>query len=83
MLAKTGVASLTVACALCHGPELKGLGPVPGIVGRSPSYVVRQLYDFKQGTRSGVSSALMKPTVEKLTGDDLIALAAYLASLNP
>jgi cytochrome c553 len=54
VLAKTGGAGLTVACALCHGPELKGLGPVPGIVGRSPSYVVRQLYDFKQGTRAGI-----------------------------
>ena len=62
---------------------LKGVGPIPGIAGRSPSYVVRQLYDFKQSTRAGISSALMKPTVEKLSEDDMIALAAYLASLKP
>lgn len=83
VLAKTGGAGTTVACAVCHGPDLKGLGPIPGIAGRSPSYVVRQLYDFKQGTRAGISSALMKPTVEKLTEEGMVSLAAYLASLTP
>jgi cytochrome c553 len=82
-LVKTGGAGQTVQCAICHGPDLKGVGPIPGIAGRSPSYVVRQLYDFKQGTRAGIGSALMKPTVEKLTEEDMVSLAAYLASLTP
>jgi len=83
ILAKTGGAGTTVACATCHGPDLKGVGPIPGIAGRSPSNVVRQLYDFKQGARAGMSSAMMKPTVEKLTEEDMVSLAAYLASLRP
>ena len=70
-------------CGICHGPDLKGLGPIPGIAGRSPSYIVRQLYDFQHGTRAGIGSALMKPAVEKLMIDDMIALAAYAASLAP
>lgn len=78
-----GSAGTTVACAACHGQDLQGAGTVPRIAGRSPSYVVRQLYDFQQGTRAGIYSALMKPAVEKLTEDDMIALAAYLASLKP
>ena len=82
-LAKTGGAGISVACAACHGSDLKGIGPIPRIAGRSPSYVVRQLYDFQQGTRAGISSALMNPVVEKLSADDMIALAAYLASLTP
>jgi len=82
-LAKSGGAGTTVPCASCHGPDLKGVGPIPGIAGRSPSYVVRQLYDFKHGARAGVGAALMKPTVEKLSVDDMISLAAYLASLMP
>lgn len=73
----------TVPCATCHGPGLKGLGPVPGIAGRSPSYVVRQLWDFQHGARAGAGSVLMRPTVERLTLDDMIALAAYVASLAP
>jgi cytochrome c553 len=82
-LAKTGGADVTVACGTCHGPDLKGLDTVPGIAGRSPSYIVRQLYDFQHGARAGDASVLMKPTVEKLTQDDMISLAAYMASLEP
>jgi cytochrome c553 len=43
----------TVACATCHGPELKGLGPVPPIAGRSPSYTARQLIDMQRKARTG------------------------------
>jgi len=73
----------TVPCGICHGPDLKGLGSIPGIAGRSPSYLIRQLYDFQAGVRGGAGSALMKPVLEKLSMDDMISLAAYAASLNP
>lgn len=73
----------TVACITCHGPDLKGLAEVPGIAGRSPSYVARQLYDMQQGTRKSPLSQLMQPVVANLTGDDLVAIAAYVSSLAP
>lgn len=82
-LASTGGSGKTQQCTTCHGPDLKGLGPIPGIAGRSPSYIVRQLYDFKHGARAGAGSALMKASVDKLTIDDMIVLAAYAASLAP
>ena len=82
-LAKTGGSGGGAPCAVCHGPELRGVGPIPGIAGRSPSYIIRQLYDFQQGVRAGPSSALMKPIVEKLRQEDMIALAAYISSLQP
>lgn len=82
-LATTGGGGKTVQCGICHGADLKGLGPIPGIAGRSPSYFVRQLYDFKHGARAGTGSALMKPSVERLTVEDMISLAAYAASLTP
>jgi cytochrome c553 len=78
-LAVTGGAGKTVQCGSCHGPDLKGVGPIPGIAGRSPSYTFRQLYDYKHGARAGTGSELMKPSVEKLTVEDMIALAAYAA----
>ena len=34
-------------------PNYKGNGEVPPLAGRSPSQIVRQLYDFKSGTRNG------------------------------
>jgi cytochrome c553 len=76
-------AGKTTQCGVCHGADLKGLGPVPGIAGRSPSYLVRQLYDMQQGARKGIWSDLMKPVVAKLTEDDLVSIAAYTSSRTP
>jgi cytochrome c553 len=70
----------TMACTTCHGPNLEGTGPVPPLAGRSPSYLVRQLYDMQQGTRTGIWTELMKPVVAKLTNADMLAIAAYASS---
>jgi cytochrome c553 len=80
-LAAKGIDGMATRCEACHGPGLAGLAEAPGIAGRSPSYIVRQLYDFKHGARAGDQSVLMKPVVEHLTLDDMLALAAYAASL--
>lgn len=74
---------LTQPCAKCHGPGLRGTGNVPAISGRSPSYIVRQLYDFKSGARQGVIGQQMRKEAAKLSLDDMIALAAFAASLKP
>jgi len=63
----SGANGKTTSCIVCHGEELKGIGPVPGIAGRSPSYIVRQLWDIKAGTRKGSWIDLMKPVADKLT----------------
>lgn len=78
-----GETGSTIACAFCHGSDLKGIGAVPGIVGRSPSYVARQLYDFQSGARRGVGSDLMAGVVARLSVDEILAIAAYAASLQP
>jgi cytochrome c553 len=70
----------TLACATCHGIDLMGLTDVPGIAGRSPSYLVRQLYDFQRGTRKGGSSSPMQPVVANLTTDNMVDIAAYVTS---
>jgi cytochrome c553 len=75
-----GGAGKTTRCTICHAADLQGLSPVPGLAGRSPSYLVRQLYDIQSGTRSGLWSSLMRPVVANLTPDDMLAIAAYLAS---
>jgi cytochrome c553 len=82
-LVTTGGAGKTIPCAICHGQDLKGLGELPSIAGRPPTYVVRQLNDMKTGARSGPAMALMKAVVDKLTMDDMVAIAAYLGSRDP
>jgi cytochrome c553 len=71
------------ACTICHGLDLRGLGPVPPLAGRSPSYVGRQLYDMQHGNRNGLWTPLMAPVLANLGPDDLLAASAYLASLPP
>jgi cytochrome c553 len=70
-------------CAACHGPDYKGNGAVPALAGRSPAQIVRQLYDFKAGTRNGPGAAMMKPEVANMSADMRLDIAAYLASLQP
>lgn len=82
-LASTGNAGKTLQCFLCHGQGLKGMGDVPRLAGRSPSYLMRQLFDVKHGTRSGPSTDAMKIVVQNLTTDDMLDLSAYMASLPP
>lgn len=80
-LVSTGGNGKTMACAMCHGDDLNGLGSVPGIAARSPSYIARQLYDFKAGARHGDMADLMHKVVAKLSGDDILNIVSYTASL--
>jgi cytochrome c553 len=73
----------TTACGTCHGVNLLGVADVPPIAGRSPSYMVRQMWDMQQGTRNGSQAQLMKLVVANLTEDDMVAIAAYVASRAP
>jgi cytochrome c553 len=93
LLAKTGGAVVqngrttlgpTTECFTCHGPKLEGTLLGPPIAGRSPGYIARQLYDMKMGTRKGdIAVATMKASVERLSTDDILALAAYVSSVEP
>jgi cytochrome c553 len=72
----------TIACTICHGPDLKGLASIPALTGAHAAYTARQLYWFKDGTRNGAMAAQMKPVVTALDDADIVAIAAYLASIN-
>ena len=73
----------TTPCGTCHGLDLMGVADVPPIAGRSPSYIVRQLWDMQQGTRNGASAQLMKLVITNLTEEDMVAIAAYVSSRLP
>jgi len=80
----------TPPCTQCHGPSLRGMAhspdsdiPVPALAGRSPTYILRQLYDVQSGARSGKTVELMKPIAAQLTLQEMIDIAAYSASKVP
>ena len=80
----------TPPCGKCHGVSFRGMAKapdtdiaVPPLAGRSPTYLVRQLYDIHSGARSGMTTELMKPIAAQLTLQDMIDIAAYMASRMP
>jgi len=82
-LATTGGGGKTIQCSICHGADFKGIGDVPRLSGRGAYYLVRQLNDIKTGARKGNAVALMRPVVEKLSDEDIVNLAAFMASRTP
>jgi cytochrome c553 len=82
LLATTGMHGVT-GCGSCHGVDLLGAGLAPPIAGRSPSYLLRQLLALKTGARTGPRATLMKTIIATMDLDDMVAAAAYAASLPP
>lgn len=71
------------ACTDCHGIDFRGVGDTPGLAGRSPSYIARQLNDFRSGARRGAASGQMVPVAARLNDKEMLSIAAYLSSLPP
>jgi cytochrome c553 len=71
----------TQPCTTCHGEHLRGMGLIPSLAGRSPSYLLRQLVAFKTKDRDGATSLPMQAVAAELGIRDMIAVAAYAATL--
>jgi cytochrome c553 len=82
-LATRGVPGAQPSCVSCHGAALRGVGLTPPLAGRSPSYLLRQLFAFAAGTRTDSVAAPMRAVARALSVDDMIGVAAYAASLRP
>ena len=65
-------------CVACHQPNFKGLNEFPRVSRQKYPYIVKQLKDYRDGTRA---SDIMGPTVKNLTDEQIEALAQYLTSL--
>jgi cytochrome c553 len=83
LLVTTGITGVTAGCVSCHGVGLLGAGLAPPIAGRSPTYLLRQLLALQTGARAGAGAALMKTVLAGMGLDDMVAAAAYAASLPP
>jgi cytochrome c553 len=82
-IADAGADSPANACVSCHGPQLRGVGRIPPIAGRSPTYILRQLLAFQTGARYGATGLPMRAVVKNLRIGGMIDVAAYAASLPP
>jgi cytochrome c553 len=72
-----------VACINCHGVNGKGLTPntsmFPVIGGQQKDYIRRQLVNFRKGDRTNSPNGIMNKITQKLTDDELEALAEYVS----
>jgi cytochrome c553 len=72
-------------CAECHGPRAQGgrgrLGPVPQLAGQAPSYLARQLRDWRNGERRNSPDNVMNQEASALTDREIDELADWLGDL--
>jgi cytochrome c553 len=72
------------ACASCHGPHGVGNDPgrIPRLAGQKVEYTVKQLQDFRNGTRSNDRNSIMQNIASRLTDKEIQNVAAYLAGMG-
>lgn len=72
------------ACVACHGKSLMGMEPgIPGLAGLRPAYIAGQLTRWKVGERKAAEPDCMKRIANRLSDEDISAVAAYLAYQTP
>ena len=84
-LYRAGIKQLSVAaCSACHSPNGNGNAPAgfPSLSGQHPEYTLLQLKAFRSGERQNDQSGMMRTVVERLTDQELEALASYVSGLN-
>ncbi|MDB6145609.1 MAG: Cytochrome c4 [Pseudomonas sp.] len=65
-------------CAACHGAGLTGQAAFPRLAGQGYDYLVKQLTDFKHGSRQSIGDAMAFTAT--LSDEDIKNIAHYLAS---
>lgn len=69
------------ACKSCHGPDNQGVGDTfPALAGQHATYIQAQIKAWQEGTRRNDPQNLMLAIAERLSDDDVKAVAAYLAA---
>lgn len=78
------ISRIVVACNNCHGPRGKGLTPntsmFPVLGGQQSGYIRKQLVNFREGYRTNSPSNVMNKIANKLTDDEIEALAEYVSA---
>ena len=72
--------TVQTVCAACHGADGNSVIALnPKLAGQHPEYLLKQLTNFKAGTRA---NPIMGPLAANLTPDEMKNLAAYFAAQN-
>lgn len=69
------------ACAGCHEPAGEGNDLFPRLAGQHQVYAVQELLRFRSGERTNDKGKVMRVVAERLTDDEIRAVAEYMAGL--
>ncbi|MEH6595542.1 MAG: c-type cytochrome [Colwellia polaris] len=68
----------SATCAACHGADgNSSVAMYPKLAGQSADYLIKQLQEFKAGTRE---NAVMAPMAAALSEQDMLEIASYYAA---
>jgi cytochrome c553 len=67
------------SCDGCHSADGGGSPRFPRLAGQQPEYLIKQLKDIQSGRR--IASPLMKAVAERMSEDEMRAVATYLGGL--
>jgi cytochrome c553 len=79
-----GIAAKGVAaCTACHGPQGAGIpAQFPRLAGQYAEYTAAQLKAFRSGDRGNDPNRMMRAIAERLSDQEIDALADYIAGLR-
>ena len=87
LLAATNIASAadaaagkskSIVCSACHGADGNSSTDIwPSLAGQSEKYLIKQMTDFRDGTRKDVQ---MSPMAAGLSDQDIKDISAYFSS---
>ena len=72
------------ACIACHGPKGEGntAANFPMLSGQNAGYIAAQLHAFRSGTRKGGVNDMMAHVVERMSEEEIKAVASYVSGLH-
>jgi len=69
------------ACVGCHQEDGAGNERYPRVAGQHQAYTIDQMMHFKNGTRTNDRIKMMRTVAERMTDEEVRAVAEYLAGL--
>lgn len=72
------------ACMGCHAPNGNGnpMAKFPGLSGQHATYTIKQLKDFRSGTRANDAGKMMRNVAVRMTDAEIEAVANYISGLK-
>ncbi len=67
-------------CESCHVEQRSDTEVVPLLSAQHTDYLIKQMRDLRDGTRSGGETGVMRQQLSRLNDNDIVAIAEYLAA---